>query len=322
MPSSIEHTKSIIRKQVKHGKAYDVTYPFIKYSKIYTNTNENIHGCFNLIDFTSINNALVVLSSGDYLFNLIINNVYNIDTFDSNSLTEYYVFGLKMAMIQKYDYTTFNLINSKLVNSNTSLEEITSIILDLLPLMDNKYRKYWYAVANYNYKLQKKSKNPLNLFSLIAYERENVNIYSNTYTISESNYNNLKKKLLKANITFKCADAANPIEIANNKKYDLILLSNILDFFMNKWGEDWGCITFNTYIKKLYNISNEEATILLAYCLSPNSKNIIKHSNIKEEYLNGDVYKIDSFYDQGEKDLIILNKKKKYAGKDTIYTCD
>ena len=64
------------------------------YSKVYLWTNENIDAYLNIVDISSKENALSVLASGDQTFNLITKGIMNIDTFDTNKLTEYFALGL------------------------------------------------------------------------------------------------------------------------------------------------------------------------------------------------------------------------------------
>ena len=310
MASSISGTKKLIKRQIRYGKIYDVTYPFIKNSKIYVHTNENIDECFKYFDFRHINNALVVLSSGDYIFNLLANNVLNIDAFDTNQLTEYYVFGLKMALIKKYNYYEYLNILKRLTSDNISVEETTDIILGLIPYMEEKYQKHWTKIVLYNKKKQENREKTFNLLHLIGYETHCSNLMVNTYLKNEENYNLVKENLKKANISFKCANAVN-LHKDFNGKYDLILLSNILDFLSNEWGDLWGYRRFKELTNNLHTITSDNGTILLAYAITPELPKVIGHSSVKINEIEEETHEIPSFHGHDYKDVLILSRKRK-----------
>ncbi len=79
----------------------------------------------------------------------------DIETFDTNRLTEYYSLGLKRAAILKYDYYSYLCFMRKIVDRKTSLEELTELVKGLFSFMDSKMCLYWQGVIEYNYKIQK-----------------------------------------------------------------------------------------------------------------------------------------------------------------------
>ena len=87
MEKAVKSTKDMILRQVKNNKCSFIGEPFTKYQKVYFSTNENINEYIKFINQNS-KDALTVLSSGDHVFNLIKEDILNIDTFDTNSLTE------------------------------------------------------------------------------------------------------------------------------------------------------------------------------------------------------------------------------------------
>ena len=101
---ALEKVLSSIEKQVNNNRILLEGESFSKYQKIFMSTNENIKDSLNLIDFKNKIKALSVMASGDHPFNLITKSVFDIDTFDTNMLTEYYVLGIKRSMIIKYTY--------------------------------------------------------------------------------------------------------------------------------------------------------------------------------------------------------------------------
>ena len=306
---AIEYSKLMIEEQVNSGKCFNSGMPFTKYQKVYLSTNENIKDYLNLKKYNNKDSALSVLASGDQVFNLIIKDINNIDTFDTNYLTQYLVFGLKYAMIQKYSYKGYLKTMGKFININTNIEEITSIINDLLPYMDNKYKKYWREIINYNYSLQRNNSSYINLFHMLY-----ININSNIL-FNEEEYNILKERLLKTNIAF---DNINSVDLNKlDNKYDLILLSNILDYFSNIYRNNnkrFNISELNKYIESINQLLKEDGIIFLNYIFdyasdSFEKKHIFKNSEIKSsELTNQEIYRIKSLNNNCY-DGVILSKK-------------
>ena len=122
----ISGVKNIIDRQVNAGKIYVFGRPFSEWQKVYKETNENINGYMQQLDFKDKKKALSVLASGDHVFNLIYYDILNIDTFDTNRLTEYYALGLKRAALLAFTYEEYLLFNEKLTDSSISLEELNN----------------------------------------------------------------------------------------------------------------------------------------------------------------------------------------------------
>ena len=316
MEKCIEETKKLIDTQVNNGKISVTGHAFSGYQKVYFSTNENINAYLKLVNFSKKNNALSVLASGDHTFNLITKGILEIDTFDTNKLTEYYVLGLKRALIIKHDYKTYNDILSLLTNPETSNEVISSIIYDLLPLMDYKYRIFWNEIVDYNNKLQKNNDIKLNLIELLFINIEDVMTYNN-YLMCEENYNKLKDNLKNSNITFNNVNAAD-LSKTYNDKYDFILLSNILDYFYKEYGSKWDITKLNEYVYKLDKLLKKDGVIFLNYLYFYYSENntrtfsLIKQSNINKNDLDENNYLVEKIETAGHKygDGMILQKKK------------
>jgi len=265
MEKCISAAKKLIDAQImKHSVSYGVS--FEKYHKTYYWTNENINGYLNLTDFTGKTNALSVLASGDQAFNLVSHGISEIDTFDINALTEYFALGIKRAMILKYSYKEFLDYISILYSPTISLENLTAILLDLLPYMEEKHKIFWNEIINYNYKLQKAFNLNINLMQMLYVNGDNLekHICDNTYLLNEGNYNLLRSRLSAANISFKCANAM-CLGYEFDKKYDFILLSNIMDYFDHYWGDGWDCSNLKVYERQLERLSKEDALIFLNY---------------------------------------------------------
>lgn len=289
MKTAIKQTKDIILAYYEEKR-----YSNPNYNRIYLFTNENVNAYLKAAEFQPGQKALSVLASGDQAFNLIFKGVKDIDTFDINKLTEFYVFGLKMAIITKCNYQEFISTYSTLLNPTTSEDTITAIIYDLLPYMDEKYRVYWKEVLD----LFCKNKfdayaNPKirNLISVIKSEPSSIKAATirNTYLLNEANYNQFKINLSQANLTFKHSNILD-LNQNFNSKYNYLLFSNILDYIWHQWGMMWNMDKLNDFIESLMPLLNDEAIIFLHYCfvdfeLMDNS--VVKLTDFNQEEVLG-----------------------------------
>lgn len=267
MEKSIGIAKKIIDMQVK-DYYINQSNEFLRENKIYSWTNENMKSYLSPFNYNNIQKALTVLSSGDHAFNLLSLGIKDIDTFDINPLTEYYALGLKRAMILKYDYKTFISILNFFYNPFSSLTIITELVHSLLPYMEKKYQIFWQIILDYNYGLQKETGTHFNLILLLTLDTRGVNpLYFNTYLNSEKEYNNLRRSLINANITFKNVNAINLGQSYKDNKYDYILLSNILDYFHYNFGSNWCYEQLLNYEKELEKIAKRDALIFLHYII-------------------------------------------------------
>ena len=316
MENILNGTKELLNKQYESGKAFCSGKPFSTYQKVYFATNENIKSYIEKSNLDGKTSALSVMASGDHSFNLIEKGILNIDTFDSNALTEFYVFGIKCAMIMRYSYKEYLITLNKLLDINTSLEELTSIIVDLLPFMDMKYRDYWRKIVDFNYMNQKINKKKINLFSLLF-----INVISgeklisrNNYLTDEETYNKFKSNLIKANITFKNVDALDlPKEY--NGKYDVILLSNIFEYLQKYFGIMYDYKDMESYINELFSIINEDGKLFLAYIFDYATKTYIRErlfstsSVTLDDFNNYEMLKVDSCRKEKIQDGVLILKK-------------
>ena len=163
----LDRSKQIISEQVEKGKILNSGIPFDTVQKVYAQTNENLKGCTELLNFKGKNSVLTVMASGDHAFNTIFYGIKNIDTFDTNMLTEYYALGIKKSAILTFNYREYLEFYKKLLSENTSLEELNSLMDKIYNNMEGKYKKYWKDILDYNYKIQKGSKNKINLFRML-----------------------------------------------------------------------------------------------------------------------------------------------------------
>lgn len=265
MEKSIQGAQKIINDKInKKLDTNEIT--FDGYQKFYSFTNENIANYLNFLEFNEKNNALTALASGDHAFNLITKGILSVDTFDMNRLTEYYALGLKRAAILKYDYYGFINIFNKLLSDKTTSLEISEIIIDLLQYMDERHKKFWKEIIDYMFFLYNKwdiNFNYLRALTLGGLFTKDFKRMNN-YLLSESDYNILRANLAKANISFKYSDAYD-LDKNFNSQYNVIILSNILDYFTDHFGKKWQYDKLKEYEEKLRPLTKKGATVFLHY---------------------------------------------------------
>ena len=291
-----------------------------KYSKSYIYTNENIDGYLKLVSMSDRENALTVLASGDQAFNLITKGIMDIDTFDINLLSEFYALGLKRAMILKYSYKDF-LVNMRKLEKGSGIksEEIYSIIKGLFPFMEHHHKIFWSSLIDYDNKLRKHKWVKYNLIQLLTISDYKYHDICNNYLNNKENYDLLRSRLSKCNISFKGINAID-LPYGFNSRYDLILMSNILDYFAPYWGRDWSYKKLYEYEEKLTKLAKQNAIIFLKYiycCFEfydvkqlPNSKIIFRDSNFDVHEMDREKLKEISTKKGGAIDSMLLLRVK------------
>ena len=308
-------TKELIENYIKYHNAFS--------NRVYSYTNENIKSYLNNFDFNDKSNALSVLSSGDQVFNLIHNGITNIDTFDSNYLTEFYSLGIKKAMILKYNYKDFLHKYLDLLLGYYSIYKESIFIEKLLPYMDNRYAVFWNELVKFNYDLQSNNSDKRLLISDIVTKRfimkDRIKLYNN-YLFSNEDYEILKDNLLNSKINFSCLDI---LDISNkfNNKYDFILLSNIFDYLDSRFKFGWNYSCLKEEINKMNSMLNNDGVILIHYlfkCIMEDNKvkgTLIAGSNVKYNDLTNEELCYFDFsdnknYSDNMKDAVIYVRKK------------
>lgn len=201
-----------------------------------------------------------------------------------------------------------------LINSKTNFCEIYSIIYELIPYMEEKYQNFWFEIINYYNLMQIEEKTNYNLIQMLSLTNIDQIIKNNTsYLNSEDDYNNLRDGLKDSIINFKSVDALILKNEFQDSKFDLILLSNILDYFHMYWGNNWTILYLDKYVNGLTNIMNDNSILYLHYAFTPyiwprifNGSNI-KLSNLSSSY---EVREVDNLNNLKQKDSIILKRMR------------
>ena len=134
MNMAVAGTKNILDMQIQKHQISYTGEPFSQYQKVYCGTNENISHYMSF-SMQKDDKVLSVLGGGDHPFNAVCSGSLNVDTFDTNELTEYYALGLKKALILKNTYKGYLSTLKKLVIDDINIDKEYAIIEELFPYM-------------------------------------------------------------------------------------------------------------------------------------------------------------------------------------------
>lgn len=208
---------------------------------VYAFTNENIKAYLEGINGKS---ALSICSSGDQYLNLIENHFLDIDLIDINPLTEYYALGIKQALILGFSYEEYIKVITLLFKRNMDKQLEKEVLTYLLNFMTPKYRIFWQEVFAYYFKLQEKYQRKISLLQILTqdyyFDLDEIKFF-NSYLTQKESYEITKNNLLKVKSNF---ILGNILNYESRKKYDLIICSNILEYFYHP----------NLDIKKLHEL--------------------------------------------------------------------
>ena len=167
-------------------------------------------------------NVLTITSSADHILNAVLNGAQNIDAFDINIYSKY-IAALKIAMIKKYNYNSFNtLINDFNATGRFDLNaKKTNFIYEVEKYLTKDEMNFWICYQRLIF--QKKIK-----FDDIIYLTGD---FRNNLYYERKIYEELKEKLKNVNINYFDSDISN-IKKHINKNYDAIFLSNIIEYVL------------------------------------------------------------------------------------------
>lgn len=251
----------------------DYSLIFREYSVTYFSTTEFISSYLDNESYNK-NRALTVLASGDHVFSLASKGIQEIDAFDINKLA-YYVYYLKLAMLRKLPYQTFIKVCVEF-NYWTSHDEIIAIIDSLKNNMPEDVYEYFKKIFEWQ---EKETGSLSNLFYDAYYDKLEI---ANPYLHSEEEYLDCRKRMADTNVNLYFGDARKiPQTVCG--PYDIILLSNIADYF-GKNNIPLRLDDFKAYIDSYYNLLNQGG-LLINYLYGIRFKHIICDSFVTMEDL-------------------------------------
>ena len=234
---------------------------FSSCSKIYKMTTENISEFVDNVD-CRIKDVLTVAASGDQAFNAILNGAKNVTCFDINPFSFCHV-KLKEAAIKTLSYEEF-LNFFDVMNSNKGYY----IFLDrelfnrLKSKLDDETIEFFENLYTFfeddNYKILK------SIYHLFTYHIKHMKIMCSY--LEEDNYYKLANILNSNSVSINFIET-NFVDLSKkigNKKFDLILLSNISDYIDTLYKED-PLENFYNDIMNLTNNLNENGVIQVGY---------------------------------------------------------
>ena len=217
-----------------------LSFEYEQYDKIYSYTTENQKGYMKDI----YGDVLSVSGSGDHYLNLSSLGVDNIDSFDINKFSLYYL-KLKRAAVKALDKNEFY----EFLGNNAMLYyDRVKKYLDIESL------SFWnYYIGNYGIN-RGVQRSRLFIHSVLISRVKYNNIY-----LDNNNYNALRSKLLKEkNEEFIHSDIY-MLPNRLHKKYDFIFLSNIINYQKDR-------DKFSYFLESLYNnYLNDKGSIYYGY---------------------------------------------------------
>lgn len=289
MERAIEGTKEFIKSRLLGNLRNAEVTSFSRFSTSFLFSNESSVDYMKQLDITGKEILMSVLASGDQIFNFIARGITEIDSFDVNELAEYSTLGIKRALVSKYDYKAYLEVVKKLWHPKTTSEEINEIFISLFPYMDKKFRDFWRVIVDYHHKLEKNAPEELkqNIIKTLFFSFSYSDLTCINYMSNEEEYNKLRANINNANINFKQGNiiTKNPY---NNRKYDLVYLSNILDYAFNSWGDTWDYGKLREFENRLFSIANKDALIILHYLFNTNLRLAILNSEVHKSDLSNE----------------------------------
>lgn len=204
----IEKTMELILDEDKNMQSKLFAIDNEGYSKIYSKSNEDLITLFQNFSVKD-KKVLTVLSSSDQYFMSYYMGAKSVDTFDLNCLTEYYYYLRKWLIEYKQEfYPNFG----RLKKDNSWIEE-------LLMLVEAKSER---ELAAYNY---------WQLYIKRTTKIDNNSIFIDDlgkYDLVINDFNRIKELVNEKRFSFIKEDISG--NISKDKKYNVIILSNILEY--------------------------------------------------------------------------------------------
>lgn len=213
-------------------------YKDVNYMPVYLFTTENISGFLQKIDVRN-KNILTISSSGDHIFNMLVNGASKIDSFDINYFTKYYYY-FKESAIKVFSYNEFlnfffpTKFRNRVFDDRQFFKVLEGISnVEALKFWKELYLKYGGKGLYYS-----------NLF-IANTNNKNTYMECNDYLRNEDNYKKLQSILRDYDYNYTCLNLFDDISDINNK-YDFIYLSNVLGWL--------NCTSLDDYALKVKDI--------------------------------------------------------------------
>ena len=288
----MRHMNSIVN-YISETPPYFYTDRLEGFNQVYPTTNEHLYAMFKSVNVKN-KDVLTVGSSGDQILYSILFGAKNITCFDVNPFVKYF-FDYKVATIKTYNYEQFreifhfNIFREENKNWQRDLlsASVYKKISHLLP-EDTKF--FWDNIFLENNSVR----------SIFA---ERPEFLIETYIWDKKIYLKLQKALNANNysVNFIRSDITKVFDkLGTDKKYDVILLSNIFDYLGHYSDTDIiKARKFYRLVKKFEQLLNPNGKIQLDYLYykdHQNSKTLI--AEFKRLFGYNSISSITSNYDE------------------------
>lgn len=291
---------------------------FTKYCPVYIFTTENISGYLNTLDVKG-KDVLVPCASGDHILEAINKGAKSVDVFDIN-IYSYHMARLKIAAVKALSKEEFLNFFVRKTDDDTINEKIfdrqvyESKIRKCLPVYSRNFWDVAYNSWKNNHAKLNKSKNLLHSGLFVHNFATQDGMIKLLDYLKDDNYDKLKEKLSimdEENIEFFNCDIVD-IESHLEKKYDIIMLSNIQDYadeIYSVTDKITGLRKYREFIKNtLFKFLNKNGCIVGEYYYSYEKLSNLK-SNSPEDILEVEsVFNANGEADKLSNDGVIIYK--------------
>ena len=213
----VESTKLMLTDEEEFFNTFE---GFTDFTQLFRFTNENITEYYGLFDFKN-KDVLTVIGSGDQALSAIYKGCKNVDIFDINKLS-YYFLMLKKHAIEALTYDEY----LSFFNPATKYKIIDELYLKISKsISDENIKKFWDLIFT----------NSHIFYFLFLDTNLSINRVKNNipYLKNENEYNQLKEKINNVEFNYIGGELTDIINLSK-KRYDYINLSNIIDYIDNK----------------------------------------------------------------------------------------
>lgn len=179
------------------------------YAEIYTKSNENLKDLFKYFSVKD-KNVLSVLASSDHVFTAYYLGAKSVDTFDLNYLTEYYYYLRKWLIEYKGE---FHPDIDRVMEDSSWIKELL-VLVNYLGAKEEIAYKYW---SLYTEQMVGKTGASIFKFSCGKYETVVDDVLKMRNLLRNKELHFIQENISET--------------IDKSKKYDVIILSNILEYF-------------------------------------------------------------------------------------------
>lgn len=308
-------------------------YPYYnQFDSLYPFCNENIKELFSYFDVEN-KDCLSILGGSDQVLDLFLNGASSITAFDINSLTKYYFYLKKAALISDisleeyvnfFCYEDFNYkgCNHMAFNEKTFNKICSNLESDSQFFWTTLFEQY---PGSYIRK-------PISLFN---YDEKSIDVlkYSIDY-LNPKNYEKLKDIIRNKDIDF-ISSNINALPAHLSKTYDFMYFSNVLAYYNTIFGDNLNLTKEQNDLEKLKKFGsllsymseylNKDGYMLAGYLYLPSSKfsknplynkeirdNIFKNNTYKELYIKSMnyIYRMEKFdIKDPDQDVCLVMKK-------------